>query len=48
MTEWEYHIEVIPVTTKTVDIEMALTALGICNWELVAAQGDRYYFKRVR
>lgn len=46
--EFEYKIEVIPVSTKTVDIEIALTALGICGWELVQVQGDRYYFLRER
>lgn len=46
--EYEYKIEVIPATTKTVDIEIALTALGICGWYLVTVQGDRYYFVRGR
>lgn len=46
--EYEYHIEVIPAITKPEDVATRLTALGICGWQLVTVQGDRYYLERPR
>lgn len=46
--EWDYQIEVIPETTKTIDVENSIRAMGICGWRLVAVVGERHYFVRPR
>ena len=46
--EYEYRVETIPVLTKAADVEARLTAFGVCGWQLVHVQGDRYFFERPR
>ena len=46
--EWEYRVETISVLTKPGDVAARLTAFGICGWQLVHVQGDRYFFERPR
>lgn len=46
--EFEYHVEIMPVLATAAEVSVRLTALGICGWQLVHVQGDRYFFERPR
>lgn len=46
--EFEYHVETIGVLASAADVSTRLTVLGICGWQLVHVQGDRYFFERPR
>lgn len=46
--EFEYTVLDIDAETPVAVLEARLTAFGICGWQLVHVQGDRYFLERPR